>query len=136
MVALWENGYPRYRLYDDISDAHALTDVIVFRTDLKPKKIPASNASNVVDDSTASGETALVEEEQDEFLQQFDAFKDRNATDWFVRPYKNTHYICPFRYLIAAVVTLIFNGVYFAMSSTRVRTLLTERLRNVVPWVA
>ena len=39
VVALWENGFPRYRLYDDFSKLENLIGAIELRSDLKAHKV-------------------------------------------------------------------------------------------------
>jgi len=62
-IALWENGYPRYRLFEDFSDKEALITAIATRTDLEAAR------------------DTLPEWTNDEFLGQF-TFSVENATGY------------------------------------------------------
>jgi len=104
-IALWENGYPRYRLFDDFSEKDTLITAITTRTDLK------ANRTTSISEETAA-------EEFDEFLGQFAFSAESNAGYDF--------------YLLLASATLLVNCLYFALFSPSAPIRFQRALKDLV----
>jgi hypothetical protein len=87
VIALWQDGFPRYRLYDDYSQPNTLVKVIKAQTDLSPRNWQEK------DQPAADEEMEKDEEENEsnerrpsrrEFLQRFKYLQKELGFDWFV----------------------------------------------------
>jgi hypothetical protein len=114
VVALWENGYPRFRLYEEINNVDSLSNVIESRTDLKAL-FKSNSTENKTDDEYSYLVPRDTSHSEKEFLSQFDAFQENNGRDW---------------YFVAAASTLLLNTVYFFTASALGRTFISETLPN------
>lgn len=128
VIALWESGIPRYRLYDDYSNLNSLTRIIETQSDLRRKKHfvdetpvsvsrngifkidvnPDSIATNINDYSHSS-----FQREMEQFLQRFYYLNDNPGFDW-----------CFF----AASLTLLISITYFIFTSPKAYDLIHRRL--------
>uniref|UniRef100_A0A915E2G5 Thioredoxin domain-containing protein n=1 Tax=Ditylenchus dipsaci TaxID=166011 RepID=A0A915E2G5_9BILA len=121
VIALWENGFPRFRLYEDYSKVESLIKAIQMRTDLKSLNIskveygPAAESEEedlskefVTTNSnlTKISPTDHYHPTKQEFLDQFHYLKDDLGFDW---------------YLLAAVIVLCLNTAYFLSQSTKAK---------------
>uniref|UniRef100_A0A183BSU3 Thioredoxin domain-containing protein n=1 Tax=Globodera pallida TaxID=36090 RepID=A0A183BSU3_GLOPA len=128
VIALWQDGFPRYRLYDDYARLDTLLRVLRSHTDLSPltpssldeeegknEKQPddggiGERVGVEADNRALGGENQFSwEPTRDEFLAQFYYLREHLGFDW---------------YLLAAVVTCLVNLVYFTFSSRKGRSLL------------
>ncbi|CAK5046543.1 unnamed protein product [Meloidogyne enterolobii] len=113
VLAIWQDGLPRLRLYEDYSKLHTLINVIRLQTDLKPKVIFKN-----YEEFNESGCTE-TEPCRQEFLSRFKYLQAELGFDW---------------YLFVASITCILNITYFILFSTKGRELIRQyfpRLRNL-----
>jgi hypothetical protein len=98
VIALWENGMPRYRLYEDYSKLETLVKVIQLRTEFTTRKTAAGEYNSTVaepdmtDDRQGPFRDNSSKEvfrrhhpTKEQFLDQFVYLKRNMGFDWWVR---------------------------------------------------
>ncbi|KAI1701735.1 hypothetical protein DdX_15907 [Ditylenchus destructor] len=124
VIALWENGYPRFKLHDDYSQLDSLIETIHLKTDLRSENI--SNIPVELSDDALTepdGNTTLTIEfvkkhpTEKEFLAQFYYLQEELGFDW---------------YFLAALVTMCFNVVYYVHNSDHAKEYIRLWLAGIL----
>jgi len=121
VMALWESGVPRFRLYDDYSKIQNLIRVIQTQTDLRIRNVQNEDKGTAgiltiaLNDNEA--ETSSQRITLQKFLSQFKYLRNTHEFDW---------------YLFVATITLFFNTLYFILNSPKALNFIRAYTRRFI----
>jgi hypothetical protein len=90
VIALWQDGFPRYRLYDDYSKLNSLVKVIRAQTDLRPRNFDEKAGPRELDENTDLGHSEK-EPSRQQFLAKFKYLQEDLGFDWSFFIKMNNH---------------------------------------------